>query len=147
MSTSAVGTVLDDIRAALILRGALTGVNVFSGPVSEEEGGQEFVWFGNATLVETPASMGGNLFDTWEISGEVWAAMKSWQGDTETTIKAARDRALAVFAQIEAHINDTYVGSYPDVTITAGELRQGVIPDGRRAAVNFTLTLQDIKNP
>jgi hypothetical protein len=149
MSTSVVGTTLDAIRAALVLRSDLTGVNVFSGPVSEEEGGTECIWFGDAELIEEPAAMGGNVTDDWTVDGQAWAIMKPWQDSTELTIKAARDRALAIFAEVEEHIGDTYgeSASLPTVGITEGTLRQGITPEGRRCAVDFKIVISNLKNP
>jgi hypothetical protein len=152
MSTSAIGTTLDAIRAGLISVSGMSGVNVFSGPVAEEEGGQECIWFGDAALTEVEMSMGGSRTETWDVSGEVWAALKPWQAatgtaTTETTIKAARDRLLVIYGLLETYINDTYLGTYPMASLTAGTLRQGIIPEGRRCAMDFTLTVENHKNP
>ena len=151
MSTSALGTTLDAIRAGLILRAGLAGVNVYSGPVSHEEGGRECIWMDNATLNEEAAAMGGQRSEVWQVKCQLWADVDAWQGasagSTEETIKAARDRALAIFAEVESYINDTYTGTLPDVNVTAGELRQGYMPDGRTCAVDFTLTIEYMKNP
>lgn len=146
MSTSAVGSVVDAIRAALILRSGLAGVNVFSGPVGFEEAGQECIAFGNMRLIEEAASMGGNRSESWAVDGEL-RVVKTWQGGTEPTIEAARDRALAVFAEVETHVNDTYTGALSDVGVTAGEIVQDYNPDGRICSLQFTLTVVAIKNP
>ena len=147
MSTSPLGTVLDDIRAALILRENLSGVNVYSGPVTREEGGEECVWFGDAHLMEAELAMGGKRSETWDVEGEAWTFAKPWQGSTEETIKAARDRAFAIYAEIETHLNDTYTSQLPDVTLTSGDMRQGIETDGRGCAINFTMTVKTSINP
>ena len=145
MST-AIGTVLDAIRAALILRANLSGVNVFSGPVSWEEAGVECIALGDARLDEEEMAMGGNRLEEWDVDGEI-LTQRPWQTTTETTIKAARDRTLALFAEVETHINDTYTGSYPHVTVTAGSLSQQMSTDWRRCWLTFTLHIRNPKNP
>ncbi|MBU0630998.1 MAG: hypothetical protein KKC80_08855, partial [Candidatus Margulisbacteria bacterium] len=78
MSTSQVGTVIDAIRAALILRANLSGVNVFSGPVSHEEAGEECIAFGDMRLVDGTLAMGGKRKGTWDIDGEIRVYPRSW---------------------------------------------------------------------
>jgi hypothetical protein len=146
MSTSAIGTVLDAIRAALVLRSGLSGVNVYTGRVSVEEAGTECIAFGGGTLTEIRQAMGGNKLETWEIGGET-RVVKPWQGTTETTIKAARDRVLAIFAQVETHINDTYTGDYPDVEISAGDIDPTFGPEGWTCSLTFSMTIRALKNP
>lgn len=146
MSTSQIGTVLDAIRAGLVNVSALTGVAVYSGFVSLEEGGLECIEFGKATLQEEPNTMGGNKLETWDVEFQLIGS-KPWQGDTETTIKAARDRALALFAAVETYINDTYTGSLPDAEITAGSLESGYGPEQRACLITGTLTIRYVKNP
>jgi hypothetical protein len=146
MSTSAIGTVLDAIRAALVLRVGLLDVNVFSGPVPLETAGLECIAFGDGKLKEAEDTMGGNREETWEVEGET-CANKSWEGTVEATIKAARDRAVALLAELESHLNDTYDGDYPNVDLTAGEMVQEFTAEGRRCSIYFTLTVTAHKNP
>ncbi len=148
MSTSAIGTSLDAIRAGLILRAGLSGVTVFTGPVPPEEAGLECIAFGDAELTEVGAAMGGLRAETWQVSGEI-RVVKPWQnGGTETTIKAARDRDLAIFAELESYLNDTYsAGAYPDASLTEGEMRQIFNPDGRVCSLLFTFSVTAVKNP
>jgi len=146
MSTSAIGTVLDAIRAALILRAGLSGVNVFSGVVSLEEAGLECLAYDGGLLAEDSSSMGGNKLEVWDIDGEI-RVFKPWAGDTELTIKAARDRALAIFAELETHLNDTYAGNMPDVEVIRGEIAGAYNPEGRICNLTFTMKIQALKNP
>ena len=147
MATSQIAATLDTLRAALVDVTALAGVNIFSAPVTLEESGTECVEFGDPNLSEEVSGMGGGRKETWKVGHcNVWV-VQSWQGTTETTIKAARDRALAIFAAVETHINDTYTGSYPDVEITGGELLQRPGNDGRGCYLGFTLTIKNQKNP
>ena len=146
MSTSAIGTVLDAIRAGLAARPGLTDVNVFTGPISREEAGLECIAFGEARLNEEPHTMGGNKAETWDVDGET-RVVESWQGDTEDTIEAARDRALELFAEVETYLNDTYVADLPNVKVTSGSLTQDITPDGRACSLLFTMTVRAVKNP
>jgi hypothetical protein len=146
MSTAVVGSVLDSIRSGLVAVTALKDVNVFSGPVPLDEAGLECVAFGDARLAEEPAAMGGEREERWTVDGEI-RVLKSWEGTTETTIAAARTRALAIYAAVETYINDTYTGSLPDVSMSDGELRQSYLPDGRVCSVLFSVLIVQLKNP
>jgi hypothetical protein len=146
MSTSAIGTVLDDLREALTLRVGLNGVSVYSGSVPAEEAGPECIAFGNGRLTEVELSMGGNRLETWVVGGET-RVVKPWQGTTELTIASARDRALEIFAELETHVNDTYTGALPDVTVTSAEMESDYVAEGRECRVAFELTVRAAKNP
>ena len=145
MSTSSLGTTLDAVQAGLAARPGLADVNVFSGPVSIEEAGQECIAFGDARLNEEAMAMGGNRWEVWTIDGEL-RVVKTWEGSTEETIKAARDRALELFAEIETYLNDTYTGDLPDVEVSSGELQQLIGGEGRVCRLIFTLQMKDEKN-
>jgi hypothetical protein len=146
MSTSAIGTVLDAIRAALVLRAGLSGVAVYSGAIPVEEAGEECIAFGDGRLTEVELSMGGNRLETWVVGGET-RVVKPWEGTTETTIAAARTRALAIFAELETHLNDTYTSTLPDVTLTSAEMSSGFVAEGRECRIGFEMTIQAAKNP
>lgn len=150
MSTSSIGTELDSIRSGLIARAALGLVNVYTGPVSIEEAGLECIAIADCSLDEEEASIGGlgstYREESWDIEGEI-RIVKAWEVDTETTIKSARDRALELLAEVETYLNDTYVGTYPNVELIAGELIQTVGPEGRVCSILFTLQMTTLKNP
>lgn len=146
MSTSAIGTILDAIRTALVARSGLTGVNVFTGGVPIEDAGLECIAFLGATLDEAANTNGGNRLETWRVQGAT-QVIKPWQGTTEESIKAARDRALAIFAELETHLNDTYKSELPVAEITDGELTQFYSPEGRMCDLSFTMTIRAVKNP
>jgi hypothetical protein len=146
MSTSFIGTTLDSIRAGLVNLSGLSGVNVFSGSVPMEEAGLECAAFGNGRLNEESMSMGGNRLEVWTIGGEI-RVVKGWQGTTEATIKAARDRALEIAAEIESYLNDTYTGPLPYVEMTTGEIEGTFNPDGRVCSLGFEFTVKAAKNP
>ena len=147
MSTSAIGTTIDDIRAGLASRAGLSEVNVFSGTVPVEEAGRECIALGYATLSEVAAAMGGVREETWTLAGSEIRVIAGWQGDTEATIKAARDRALEILAEVEGYLNDTYTGSLPSAQLTGAELSQNFVAEGRECRVTFELTIENIKNP
>jgi hypothetical protein len=147
VSTSAIGTVLDAIRAALIIRANLAGVNVFTGTVSHEEAGTECIAFGGGRLTEIAAAMGGHRLETWEVDGEIRVVSQTWAGTTETSAKAARDRTLALFAELETHLNDTYTGAMPDVCVSSAEMSNEYGPDYRFCSLRFGLTVSGLKNP
>lgn len=148
MSVSQIGTVLDSIRAGLVARAGLVSVGVFTGGVSEKEaeGYLELIEFGDADLSESPSRHGGTRQEEWSIEASL-IGRASWQSDAETTIKAARDRALEMFAEVESYINDTYTGSLPDVDVTAGKMESGYGPEHRACRITFTLTITGEKNP
>lgn len=147
MSTTAIGTILDDLVADWSALSALVGVNVFSGPVPVgEESGLECIVIGQASLDESPAAMGGTRLEEWHVDGEMYIAA-TWQSTTEATIKAARDRALELFAAVETYINDTYTGALPDVEITAGTLTPAFTSEARTCWLSFTLRIRATKNP
>lgn len=146
MSTSVIGTTLDAIVDGLRACSDLATVNVFSGDVSLEEAGLECIALVAATLDEVAAAMGGEREESWQVQGAT-QVIASWLGDTETTIRYARDRALELFAAVETYLNDTYTGLYPNVEVTAGELSQFYSPEGRICSLGFTLDLTGLKNP
>lgn len=147
MSTSAIGTVMDALVDALRARPGLAGVNVYSAAVSLEESGLESIELGDAELEDAPLAMGGNKTETWNVECYLVGQAASFDADTETTIRSARDRTLELFAEVETHVNDTYAGSLPDVTVTAGKLESGYGPETRACRLTFTLQIRASKNP
>jgi hypothetical protein len=146
MSTSVIGSQLDVIRAGLVAVSGLTGVNVFSGPVSYEEAGTECIAFGSATLSEAVYTAGGGRVETWDVEGEI-RVVKPWAGGTELTIEAARDRLAVIFGLMETYLNDTYTGEVPDVSISSGRMVQDYVPEGRLCSLELTFTITAAKNP
>jgi hypothetical protein len=139
MSTSA-------IRAALIIRSGLSGVNVFTAPASDEDGGEESIEFGEATMDEDAFAMGGIRQEIWDVDGKITVA-KPWQGGVELTFAAARTRVLAIWAELETHLNDTYTGAYPMVALTAAKLTYWSSDVGCLCEIEFTVQIQGQKNP
>ena len=147
-TTSAIDAQLTAIQEGLSSRSGLTGVKVFSATVGIEEAGLECIALGFATLQEIAFAMGGDREETWTITGsEIRVVSATWQGDTEATIQAARSRAVALLADIEEYLAETYTGDFPDVELTGAELSQNFTADGRECRITFELTLTGIKNP
>jgi hypothetical protein len=146
MSTSVIGSQLDAIRAGLVIVSGLAGVNIFSGDASMEEAGQECVVFGNGTLVEEAFAMGGDRQEVWTVGGQI-RVVKPWAGSTELTIKAARDRALAILALVETYLNDTYPGALPDDQLVGATLENSIAPGERVCSLTFDFTVMTVKNP
>jgi hypothetical protein len=146
MSTSIIGSQLDAIRAGLVLVPGLAGVNIFSGAITPEEAGQECIAFGDGTLGEIPAAFGGEREETWTVGGEI-RIVKPWADGTELTIKAARDRALTVFALLETYLNDTYVGALPDAELIDAEIENTFGQEGRICSLRFNFTVHNLINP
>jgi len=147
VSGTSIGTVMDALVAALSQRPNLSEVKVSSGPLSPEDAGLESIELGEARLVQSPAAMGGNVEENWNIDGDIYCSGKPYQGSDEETIKAARDRALVLLAELETHVNDTYAGSLPDMILTGATLTPLAFDEGRRYHLQFTLTMGNLKNP
>lgn len=112
MSASSCATlpaVLDALRAALVAEGDLSGVGIYSGfpglPLPDE-----YIFFGNEVTFDEdePLGMGGTpRTETYTIGGSV-SAQKPVTAGWEAGIKAARDRAFALYAELEAYLNENY---------------------------------------
>lgn len=147
MSTSALATQLDAICDGLAARPGLAEVNVFTGAVAQEEAGLECVVIGGTCeLDEIAHSMGGNREETWRVDGAV-RVIKEWQGSTEDTIRAARDRLMEILAEIETYLNDTYAGTLPDAQLMSGTLDNAIWPEGRLCGLVFSFELMTVKTP
>ena len=146
MSTSAIGATLDAIRAGLVALPNLAEVNVFSGAIPVEEAGLKCIAFGDGDLREIAFAFGGSRQETWDITGQI-RTVSAWQGDTESTIKAARDEALDVFAELETYLNDTYTSTLPGTQITDASISSTFGPEGRVCSIAFTFQILAVKNP
>lgn len=146
MSTSAIGSALDALVDGLAARSGLSGVTVFSAPPSPEEAGLEGIWFGDCELTEIEHADGGSRLETWKVYGETYVK-KAWATSTEATNRAARDRALALFAEVESYLNDTYTGSYPHATLSDADMIQNYGPSQRQCGLRFVIEIKNVKNP
>lgn len=134
----------------LRLMPALTDVAIFSAAVGRDEGGHETIqlW----TVEEEQAWMGvGGLRreSTWVTTGAVYAFR---HGAGEEAIRAARDRAYELLACVEGLLRRTAQGVMmvdPENSPTAkacqfqsADLDQGAQPEGRWAAIQFTIAAE-----
>jgi hypothetical protein len=143
-TASSIGTFLDAVRAALLLRAGLSGVHVFTGPVDNLSIGTEAIVFAvDSTEVQQdyPTVPQREAFETYAVEGRIWIVK---QGAGETAIKAARDRALAIMNEVQsACITDkTMSGSVRDLKLTSYKLEQFPIDGGRDCRIAFTIDVQ-----
>ncbi len=146
-STCTIPLALDTITAGLKLRTGLIGVKVFSGPVTQDDAGLECIAFGDVHGTEDPEAMVGEREEDYVIEGTL-LAVKSGAG--ETVIKAARDRAFAIYAEIEAYLNDdnTLGGRVLDAEpARVPDVEQVIQPEGRECYLDFGIRVRAIKNP
>lgn len=147
MSTSFYPALMDALTDGLAACAGLTEVNVFSGLVTQEEAGLECIAFGEAEWNESPAAMGGVVEENFTVHGQL-RAWQPWQGTTEATIRAARDRAFAIYAEMEGYLadNPTLAGVL-GIEPATGDVENSFDPDGRYCDLSITLTVQAMKTP
>lgn len=151
-SVSTVAAFLDALRAALIVRAGLAGVNVYSGPVSLEDMGEESIILGAPGAIEgeykyivgTPQD---RVDESYTIPGGIWIVKT---GGGETRIKAARDRALALLEEIHdqlagytSRVDRAAALGADRAFITGWEMEQFIGPEGEKARdcrIKFTIT-------
>lgn len=143
------GGFLDGLVLALSARAGLDGVNVYSARVSPEDEGEEAVIIGDEAIELTFDRLTApkhQVFESYEVPCRV-LIQKS--GGGETTIKAARDRALAILEEVVDELDSSATDSITayaalgvrKARVTGGRLRQGVEPaSGERVcAVEFSV--------
>ena len=101
-AVTTVGAFLDGLRAALVVRAGLVGVNVYSGPVSIDDLGVESIILGapgdiSATYEYNIGTPRDRVDEEYTIPCGIWIVV---HGGGETRIKAARDRALALIDEV-----------------------------------------------
>ena len=99
-SVSTCGDFLDALRAALVARAGLSGVAVYTGPVSAEALGAECIVL--ATEAESgdvgqPLMGGLEHFENYPVDGEIWV---TYPGAGETSIAGARDLAFDILEEV-----------------------------------------------
>lgn len=148
MSEIDIGDVYDDLQEAWETLLEPHGVKVFSGPPGQDETGEKFVHFGDAEQVIDQETSGDARDETWKVDGEIVITSVSWQGGTETGIRAARNQATSILNILRGHVAEEYAdGSYPDVEFTGGALVQSFDKRGRQCGRRFELTITFPKNP
>ena len=143
-TVSSIPTFLDALKAALVIRAGLTGVNIFTGPVDPESEGPEAIVFGAEaieTTTEFPTVPRLECWETYILTGRIWVAKP---GAGETVIKAARDRAFALLEQVhdELATNDEMTATVTDVRPVGWRLEQGIVENERQCRITFSLRVE-----
>lgn len=139
MATSTVPAVLDALRTALDARPGLDGVSIFTGPAGDEAGLESIEFFDVEDWSLEFANLGGSKRDEeYSLQGFVWIVKP---GAGETTIKAARDRAIAIYIEIESQLRtDPKVGERLLWALpNTARLTQRMSDKGRVAILEFTV--------
>lgn len=145
--TSRVGELIDAIGAALEGRAGLEGVNVLTGPASDAELGIEYIALG-IDEIRLPKRFAGATnrlqMETLTIPCELQARAG---GAGNPAIKAARDRALAIYAEVEdahrtavAAAGGSVTFGIPEVAtvrLSDGLMGQGFVENERTAVIRF----------
>jgi len=146
MSTSTIPAVLDALVDALKAVPGLSGVGVFSGPAGDS-GVVECIEIGSEIqITESAAGMGGIRDERFDVEGSVFAIKP---GASEAAIRAARDRAFDLFAEVETYLNDNHTvgGTCATTDISKGTVKQGYFQDGRICSIEFTVAVTSFVNP
>lgn len=136
------GPVLDQLKTLLEARAGLAGVQVATAAMGDETNPEAIVFFG-ATGTQTWGQFDTNdpKQDDYTIEGAIWI---NKPGAGETTAKAARDRASAIFAELEAQlVTDHEVNDLVLIgELTTTRLEQGVNERGRWCQIGFDIRVQ-----
>jgi hypothetical protein len=145
MSTSSIPTVLDELRTKLMAVTALAGVTVSTAPLGTEDPPEAIV-FSDVSLSEELLAMGTTRRETYTIDGMVYIQKP---GAGEMAIKAARDRAFAILAEVETYLTDnpTINSKCLDSDLKSVKLTQAVAPNIRIAFIEFGIKVDAIKTP
>jgi hypothetical protein len=140
---------LDNLRTQLLAVSALSGVDVFTGPVDYVAVGAEAIVF---CVEPTTADFiyrtlpHLEVFEEYAVEGRIWVVKA---GAGETVIKAARDRAAAILEcvvdELAAHNSPTTATQaafgVDDARVTAWTLEQLAIDGGRDCRLSFTVSV------
>ena len=152
-----VGTYMDNLKGNLEAREDLSGVKVVTAPLDPKEEPLEAIVLLDATASEDFAALGGDAArpSRTEAVTTIRGVIRIIKaGAGETRAKAARDRVLEVFAELETEIRahprqDLPTGTIWNARIAAKTLDQGVrqeTPSGREAAIGFDISFTDRTN-
>jgi hypothetical protein len=140
---------LDKLRAALILRSGLAGVNIFTAGIDDESAGAEAIVF----AAEEVAAAGNyhtlpkaECFEEYPVEGWTWVQKP---GAGEDAIKAARDRAFALLADVHSYLKSlggtastqSAVG-VDEAQLVGWKLEQFITPNTRDAKLTFTIAVR-----
>jgi hypothetical protein len=135
---------MDAIVDRLRARDELEGVPIEGGPSAER--GVEGIELWNADDEQETRTTGRRKMSSVSIQGQCWAIRA---GSGEATVRAARDRAFALAAQIEKMLRESTQGmqinseagaaTCREAHITTLRLRQGVAPSEQIATLDFVI--------
>lgn len=135
-------SVLDQLKTSLEARGGLSGVQVGTAPLGDETQREAIIFFGvDGTQEWGILSESSPKEDTYTIEGAIWI---NKPGAGEVTAKAARDRAVAIFAEVEAQVrsDQTINGLVMMCEAQSVRLEQGSNTNGRWCQISFDLRIQ-----
>ncbi len=153
MSTSSLPSILDALRTALAAYTGLSGVvTVWTAPIGNATGENIILGCEEAVVTEEPAGIGEDeRWETITIPCALWVTVPN---DTETQIKACRDRVYLLFGYVESYFNDatpqTITSTCRDAQIIQHKLVQGPYSgnyNGRFAEIDFTVEVEASKTP
>lgn len=159
MTASALPGFLDALTAALAARPGLAGVAVFSAPVDPDLLGKEAIELAESVDVnQTSAAMSSrDISETFTVKGSILVAspmvkQASVMATINTAAKAARDRALAIYAEVCDELADdiTVDGSVLGADVGGYVLEQGFSPEdqmGRVARIEFSIDAEAHSTP
>lgn len=133
------GSVLDTLKTQLEARGGLSGVQVATASMGDETAREAIIFFG----VDGPQKWGvlsdvAPKEDADTFEGAIWI---NKPGAGEAVAKAARDRAIALFAELETQLraDQTISGLVLMCEVENKRLEQGSNTNGRWCQISFGL--------
>ena len=141
-TTSGVHAWINALADALALRANLISWNVLitTGFVSDTDR-RDAIVVGDFIQGEQEWSMLGNRRrdERFRVSGAIWVT-RAGKGDT--VIRAARERAIAILAEIEdeLRVSPTVTATVKVAALTRYEVDQGVSSDGRWCEVDWEVS-------
>src|SRR5690348_3817078 len=140
-------TYLSTLCDKLTARPGLAGVNVSSGPLTNETGGSEAIEFGEVLNTIDWYALGRKARkETYTVSGWIF---KVEYGGSEAVIRATRDRAFAILDEVnDCLVTDPTVNGVVTTcgitNVTLSQVITGKNTNARGAAINFTVTVEAI---
>lgn len=159
MTATAVPSFLDALTTALTTRPGLAAVAVFGAPVAPEQLGKAAIELAASVEVqqEAAAMSSRDISETFTVKGSILAASPLAPGATmpatiNAAAKSARDKALAIYAEIADCLADdqTVSGSVLGADVGGITLEQGFAPEGqlgRVCHIEFTIAAEAHTTP
>lgn len=146
-ATSVLPDLLDAIQAGLDARAGLDNVTVLSGPADADDLGREYIALGlNDPEISIPQRPGAQTVSYRKESISIPCELRANQpGKGEGSIRAARDRAFALFAEVEDWVRSNKTAGLSAVDalhITNARANQGADDNGRYVVIKFDLDAQ-----